>query len=151
MSAEGARDALGPVGPTDLDASQHRGMLKSEYRKSARPKASRARCLIGLLRAAPGGLTFQAPPLSTAKAYPPLRDQVIAGAPVTGAGNAITGPRDVREGTPGQRGLNRRREKSCAASPTLPPGHRIPPRVWRRLIRRPSVTGRDGSEYDPYY
>jgi hypothetical protein len=26
---EGARDALDPVGPTDLDASRHRGMLKS--------------------------------------------------------------------------------------------------------------------------
>src|SRR5207247_5560615 len=34
---------------------------KSCRRKSAVSPASRARCLIGLLRMAPGGLTFQAP------------------------------------------------------------------------------------------
>src|SRR3569623_1632526 len=30
INTEGARDALEPEGPTDPDASQHRGMLKSE-------------------------------------------------------------------------------------------------------------------------
>ena len=57
---------------------------------------------------------------------------------------AITGPRDVRSGTPGRRGLNRREGKELRRiSGASQPGHRIPPRVWRRLIRRPSVTGRD--------
>ena len=73
---EGARDAKGPgaskftpnaqtkmLGPTGLDASRHRGVSKPNCRKSAKPKASRARCLIGLLRTAPGGWTFQALPL----------------------------------------------------------------------------------------
>ena len=63
---------------------------------------------------------------------------------MTGTGNAITGPRDVRLGTPGRRGLNRREGKELRRiSDASQPGHRIPPRVWRRLIRRPSVTGRD--------
>ena len=54
--------------PTGLDASRHRGLSKSGLppslarprasRKSASPLASRARCLLGLLRIAPGGLTL---------------------------------------------------------------------------------------------
>ena len=56
---KGARDARGPIGPAGLDASRHRGLSKSlwalpsalvraigkAFRKSAKPKASRARCL----------------------------------------------------------------------------------------------------------
>ena len=69
---EGARDARGPRGPAGLDASRHRGLSKSlsprphpglgkrqrQSRKSAKPRASRARCLIGLLRTVPGGRPF---------------------------------------------------------------------------------------------
>ena len=52
-------------------------------------------------------------------------------------------PNDVRCCTPGRRGLNRREGKTAPHLRRSHPGHRIPPRVWRRLIRRPSVTGRD--------
>jgi hypothetical protein len=56
--------------PRDIEA------CRSPYsRKSAQPKASRARCLLGLLRFAPGGrpISGDPPPLSNWKAaYPPL-------------------------------------------------------------------------------
>ncbi len=55
----------GPGGPAGLDASRHRGLSKSDNRKSAKPKASRARCLLGLLRLAPGGLTVSGNPTSS--------------------------------------------------------------------------------------
>jgi len=58
--AEGARDAWGPDGPTGLDASQHRGLSKSwSCRKSARSKGVPRAVFIGLLRALPGGRSFQ--------------------------------------------------------------------------------------------
>src|SRR6185437_6430638 len=83
------------------------------------------------------------PPAFAAKAFPPLRAPIIAGYPVTGAGNTITVAQRRAVGTPGRSGLNRREGKPRRISDAPFPGHRIPPRVWRRLIRRPSVTGRD--------
>src|SRR5581483_8431752 len=78
-STEGARDARGPgrtqvyavcanrvLGPTGLDTSRRRGFVdlrracasEDFFRKSASPKASRARCFLGLLRSVPGGRPF---------------------------------------------------------------------------------------------
>ena len=116
--------------------------LRRASRKSAQPKASRARCLEVCSASPPGGLPVSGDPplLSNWKAaYPPLWAQVGSGEPVTGAVPAITGPGDAR--------LARRDEAAWtagwvidAASPASPTGHRSPPRVRRRLIRCPSVT-----------
>ena len=156
-STEGARDTKGPgrtqacavcankaLGPTDLDASQHRGMLKSVKPQVRQVPRRPAR---GVLRSAPHRpwwTLLSGPPAFAAKAFPPLRAPIIAGCPVTGAGNTITVAQRRAVGTPGRCGLNRREGKPRRISDAPFPGHRSPPRVWRRLIRRPSVTGRDG-------
>src|SRR5262249_31513028 len=113
---EGARDARGPKGPTGLDASQHRGLPKScafpltlvraigkASRKSAKPKASRARCLIGLLREIPGSRAI------SGQAHTTVEDQAHGGRPSEGGpGRAIRalGARRPRAGM--LRGLDRR-------------------------------------------
>jgi len=60
-----ARDTGGRNGPGDPSASRRTGICSSISAKSATSPASRARCLIGLLRTAPGGQTFQARTLSS--------------------------------------------------------------------------------------
>src|SRR5665213_1869826 len=115
--AEGARDArvLGALkftqcaqtkvlGPTDLDASQHRGALKSEPQVRRFPGVPRA-MFIGLLRLAPGGLPISGnPPLlaNWKAAYPPLWAQVGRGIPVTGCHSRHHGARRRAAGAPGR-------------------------------------------------
>jgi hypothetical protein len=61
--SRGRAGRQGPDGPADLDASQHRGALKSEPQVRRYQGVPRA-MFIGLLRLAPGGLTFSGnPPL----------------------------------------------------------------------------------------
>ena len=105
------------------------------------PMASRARCLIGLLRAAPGGryrfrrFAFRRERLSTAMdprwtRLPRLtrlrRHHHGAPWPAAGAGTARLGP-------PGG--------KKRAASPTLPPRPPLPAPRLETLIRHPSLWG----------
>ena len=157
IGAEGARDALDPEGPTDLDASQHRGMLKSgnppsplaglrrASRKSARPKASRARCLVGLLRVAPGGLSFQAlllsqrQGLSTTTGPDPCRLSCDRHRQDHHCGPATCGRHagTARLEPPGGEST-RRISGAPVPRPPLPA-----PRL-ETLIRHPSATGRDG-------
>ena len=113
----------GSVGPTDLDASQHRGVLKSDNRKSAQPKTSRARCLKGCLKVCsvspPVDVTFQATRLSFRMGRPPIH--LYSGKWPRGARLAR---RDEAAWTAG------RSHRSSDAS--VFPDHRSPPRVWRR-------------------
>ena len=119
--SEGARDARGPNGPTDLDASQHRGMLKSGppsrrfgaptgIRKSAQPKASRARCF----RFAPcrprwtSHFRQPASPLELEGCLSTAAGPGRAGEPVTGCRHRHHGAQRRAAGTPGRRGLDRR-------------------------------------------
>ncbi len=130
--------------PTGLDASRRRGLSKSgpsslslrrASRKSASPLASRARCLLGLLRIAPGGLTVSGDPplfglegrLSTAvgpkrcPALPTVPAAVASGAAVTRGKRA--GTHAAWTAGSGKPAPHLRRPRT---------GHRSPPRVWRR-------------------
>jgi len=122
------------LGPAGLDASRHRGLSKSDSAASPPNPRRPARGVLGLLRLAPGGRPVSGDPpfLANWKAvYPPLWAQAGSVEPVTGAVPAITGPGDAR--------LARRDEAAWTAggfmAPHLrrpQPGHRSPPRVWRR-------------------
>ena len=89
---EGARDAPGPGGPTDPAASQRRGTLSPINRKSARPKASRARCL----RLAPHRprWTYR---FRLRGAYPPLRTSAPCVLVRPSKPDAVGRPRDARQ------------------------------------------------------
>src|SRR5262245_40709584 len=129
---EGARDARGPKGPTGLDASRHRGLSKScasplalvraRTKQSAsppKPKASRARCLVGLLREIPGSRAISGP-----QAHTTVEDQAHGRRPSdrvpTQAIRAL-GARRPRAGT--LRGLDRRAlsQRISAAGHVRPP------------------------------
>jgi hypothetical protein len=131
-STEGARDAKGPGGPTGLDASRHRGLSKSD--SAASPPFPR-RPARGVYRFAPrrprwSSVRHATP--SQGRNTPPL-------GPGNSAGDALTGspayrPSEalgVRLGTPGPARLG-----PPGLAPHLRcksfPGHRSPPRVWRR-------------------
>ena len=60
--SEGARDAGAPVDPQALLSRESKAIRIGRTASPLKPSASRARCLLGLLRETPGGLTF----LSTA-------------------------------------------------------------------------------------
>jgi len=121
-------------------------MLKSDKAASPpSPKASRARCL-RLAPRRPRWLSRSSAPtlhglgrLSTLGAGP-LGPEAPGWAPATeaarGPGHAARMPGSGAAWAAGRGKLRR-----ISDAPT---GHRIPPRVWRRSIRRPSVTGRDG-------
>ena len=111
---EGARDARVPMDPRastprDIEACRSPGSAASP----PNPKASRARCFLGLLRADPGGQT-----IFTHRCGPWALLRHLY--PVTACRAA--GP--SRLGPPGL----------ATASPIAKefPGHRSPPRVWRR-------------------
>ena len=112
--ARGTPGSRGTHGPWHLAAPRRPGRepgqcpgqpgaaAKSERgaanRKSAEPSASRARCLIGLLRRTPGGLTFQAPsPFSFGcSTCPPLSGPSSTWRSVPRYGAASDGPRVMR-------------------------------------------------------
>jgi hypothetical protein len=125
------------LGPTDLDASQHRGMLKSDPPfggLTASPPNPRrpARGVLGLLRIAPGERTISGFLPRRRGSQSTASGPIPAGLPVVGCRRGHHwGPvahgrcaGTVRLGPPGR----------PAASPTERhiPGHRSPPRVWRR-------------------
>src|ERR1035437_6261050 len=100
--------------------------LRRASRKSAQPKASRARCLEVCSASPPVDFPVwrPPPPLSNWKAaYPPLGAQVGSGEPVTGAVPAITGPRRRAAGAPGRGGLDRRLgdRRRISSVPNRPP------------------------------
>jgi hypothetical protein len=142
---EGARDARVLTDPADLDTSQHRGVLKSDNRKSAVSMASRARCFEVCSASPPVDFPFQATRLSSRIGRPPIHRC----GPRSGPANCDRLPFPPSRGPAargwraGTRRLGPPAGMIGAASPALPIGHRLPPRVRRRLIRRPSVTGRD--------
>ncbi len=117
--------------------------MPTSKRKSASPTASRARCLVGLLRMAPGGRTFQATflteaCLSTAMGPDRCRQTcdrlpapAITGAPWRAAG----APGHMRLGPPGLR----------IASPMrhVIPRPPLPAPCLKMLYRHPSVPRRD--------
>ncbi len=87
-------------------------------RKSAKPKASRARCFLGLLRSAPGGLTvsggpsYESPPIHRCR---PKRCPAHLTVPAA----VVSGARRRAAGAPGRSGLDRR----AVASASPPPRH----------------------------
>jgi hypothetical protein len=129
---EGARDARGPGGPTGLDASRHRGLSKSD--SAASPPFPR-RPARGVYRFAP-----RRPRWSSVRHATPSRGRNTPPlGPGNSAGDALTGSPAYRPSGPAacgwarqdRRGLDRR----GVMAPHLRrphPGHRSPPRVWRR-------------------
>jgi hypothetical protein len=106
----GGAGCRGHDGPTDRDASRHRG---GPSRRLGRrpghgfvvtastpfPPASRARCFLGLLRATPGGRTFQAHSrFPGRRAYPPLIGPRSIWRSVTAVRCCAEGPRLVKRG-----------------------------------------------------
>ncbi len=157
------------LGPTGLDTSRHRGVTPSfaprgaskgkprgafrasqGLRKSASPKASRARCL----RFAPHGprwtyLSGDPPLLANWKAaYPPLSGPGRAGKPVTGCRRrrhgaqwrAAGAPGHMRLGPPGPRIASPMQGHSPATAPRP---------ASEDAVQTPLGTRRDGMEYDP--
>ena len=139
---EGARDAKGPDGPADLDASRHRGLSKSggppsPFRATARQAASPPnprRPARGVFRFAP-----HRPRWTSHFRHPALLTERLSTA--TGPNGAqhiwpcrlppSVGPSDAR--------MARRDEAAWTAGTSRRisdakefPGHRSPPRVWRR-------------------
>jgi hypothetical protein len=112
------------LGPAGLDASRHRGLSKSVIPQVRQTQGVPRAVFIGLLRNAPGGLTFQAFSCSRS-AYPPLWTQVGCGKPVTGCRHPPSrGPvaRGWRAGTkrlgpPGPRAASPARRSSPATAP----------------------------------
>jgi len=120
---EGARDARGPIGPTGLDASRHRGLSKSlcltarsgSNDRQGKPQVRQTlgvprAVFIGLLRALPGGRTAtQGRNLRVT--FHRWGPQAVGDAPVTGAisaarpsqasGRAVGTPDAARLGPPG--------------------------------------------------
>ena len=138
---EGARDARGPSGPTGLDASRHRGLSKSfvpaartGLRDAARPsasppkpKASRARCLVGLLREGPRGRPFTRLSATT------VEDQALGRRPSDGdPGTGHQGPRRIARSAGSFAAWTAGPSQGASPLQGHPPGHRLPPRVWRR-------------------
>jgi hypothetical protein len=117
------------LGPTGLATSRQRGVSKSVMPQVRQTQGVPRAVFLGLLRSAPGGLTFQAFSCSRS-AYPPLKGPGRAGKAcdrppmpaITGPGDARCARRDdMRLGPPGR----------FAASPAKAslPGHRSPPRI----------------------
>jgi hypothetical protein len=144
-STEGARDARVQ---TDPRTSTPRSIEAAEVRITASPpfpwRPARGVCEV-CSASPPGGRPFVAfKPNDWAATLHRLRTRHTGPA----ASDRRPGPSAVRAlgvrlGTPGPMRLGPPAGVIGAASPTPPTGHRFPPRVWRRLIRRPSVTGRD--------
>ena len=151
---KGARDASGPgafeftqnaqtkmLGPTGLDASRHRGMSSPDSRKSASPSASRARCLLGLFRNAPGGLTLSGAFPHGKAAYPPLLQPKWCPARLTMPAATVSGVAVVRGKRAGTTcGFDRRAapphlQRSVIPRPPLPAPH------LKMLIRHPCHWG----------
>ena len=164
-NAEGARDARGPgrtqvyavcankaLGPTDLDASRHRGLSKSEL-PQVRPTQGVPRAVfVGLIRSAPGGLTVSGnPPLLSdcQAASPPLWAQTKNAALRPAANPAVAGPRGARLARRDVSGFDRRAvpphlRRNVIPRPPLP----VP--YLKMLYRHPSVSERDKMDYIQY-
>jgi len=117
-STEGARDAKGPTGPADLDASRHRGLSKSGPPTLLRATAGKPQVrqtqgvpravFIDLFRSAPGGL-----PVSGALAFLAIGGPPIHRCGPKRGGQAVTarhsppprGSSDARIGAPGRKRL----------------------------------------------
>jgi hypothetical protein len=154
-STEGARDAKGPNGPTGLDASRHRGLSKSC--PSSRLRATTGKPQVRQVPRRPARGVFRFAPRRSSVVDPFVTLQPRRGAVTLhrfGPGNSASvlltrppayrpseglGARLTRQDTCG---LDRRAGHRISDASVFP-GHRSPPRVWRRLIRHPSVT-RDG-------
>src|SRR6185503_686587 len=116
--AEGARDAKGPTGPADLDASRHRGWSKSGPptllpATAGKPQVRQTQgvpraVFIDLFRSAPGGL-----PVSGALAFLAIGGPPIHRCGPKRGGQAVTarhsppprGSSDARIGGPGRKRL----------------------------------------------
>jgi hypothetical protein len=148
-STEGARDArdpdapmvLGPTGPRRLATSRLVEVLmcacalRKARRKSAKPKASRARCCEVCSAKSPVVDPFvtlnpccQGPRLSTVGALATQPAMLLTARRLT---SRQRGPQRAAARRD-QRGLDRRVGKLAPHLRRPNPGHRSPPRVWRR-------------------
>jgi hypothetical protein len=125
------------LGPTGLDASRHRGLSKSCPSSRLRAATGKPQVrltqgvpravFLGLLHEVPGSRAFKGMTLSL-----PLRTWRSGGRLLTNLRPyRPSGPSARRRTRQELRGLDRRWVDG-AASPTPRPGHRSPPRVWRR-------------------
>jgi hypothetical protein len=122
----GRAERQGSSGPTGLDASRHRGLSSmSSPQVRLLPGVPRA-VFIGLLRAAPGGLTVSGDPsLPPKEAWPPSVNCQAAYPPLSGPGHSGLKPRPVT-GTPSTGPSDARIER--AGTERLGPPEREKPR-----------------------
>ena len=149
-------------GPTDLDASQHRGMLKSgppsrrfgAFGGHSASPPNPWRPARGVYRFAPcrprwtSRFRQPASPLELEGCLSTASGPGRAGEPATGCRRRHRGAQRRAAGTPGRRGLDRREEKPRRISDASPRPPLPAPRP-ETLIRHPSLSGRDGAEYNP--
>jgi hypothetical protein len=112
------------------------------------PEASRARCLLGLLRIAPGGRTFQAPPRSKVRRLSTALVPKRCPARLTVLAAIVSGACVACGWHAGTKRLGPPEGKVSAASPTPPPRPPLPAPRLETLIRHPSLPGRDDKDYN---
>ena len=132
LRTDGARDARGPKGPTGLDASRHRGLSSSFVgRRQVRQTQGVPRAVFEACSAPSPVVAVQ----SRIPMNPYVLPTVEAG---HSAGVTLTGPPAYRPSEASACGSARRVTRGWTAGQAphlrrLPfPGHRSPPRVWRR-------------------
>jgi hypothetical protein len=92
-----------------------------------KPWASRARCLVGLLREGPRGRPFTRLSATT------VEDQAFGRRPSDGdPGTGHQGPRRIARSAGSFAAWTAGPSHSASPLQGHPPGHRLPPRVWRR-------------------
>jgi hypothetical protein len=128
--------------PRDIEAC--RSLIVPQVRQTQGvPRA----VFLGLLRIAPGGLTFQAPPLSKVRRLSTARGARTA----SGTSDRVKrrrqfGPLWRAVGAPGRSGLDRRRGNLAPHLRRFPRPPLPAPRL-ETLIRHPSLSGRDETDY----
>ena len=127
IKTEGARDARGPRGPADLDASRHRGLSKSVKPQVRQTQGVPRAVFIGLLREVPGSRALTCSTATSTDEDQALGQRTSDKSSAVPAVRALDAPSRapglLRLGPPGR----------LAASPAKrhSPGHRSPFRICR--------------------